>query len=214
VPLPSTLSVSQLVVLGADPDELARRLRRPVPVKPAPWARRGTAFHAWLESRWSAQTLLDVDDLPGAADESVAVWLDTAELSELQAAFEASAWATRTPAEVEVPFEMAVGAVVVRGRMDAVFATTTADGSTEWTVLDWKTGSRPTGIRAQAAAIQLAAYRIAWARLAGLPDDQVHRVRAAFHYVRDNVTVAPVDLLDVTGLAALIAGDQPVTSAM
>jgi len=32
-------------------------------------------------------------------------------------------------------------------------------------------------------------------------------VRAAFHYVRDNETVAPVDLLDVEGLSALIAGE-------
>ena len=44
-----------------------RRLRRPLPAKPAPLARRGTAFHAWLERRWSAQALLDVDELPGAA---------------------------------------------------------------------------------------------------------------------------------------------------
>ena len=89
VELPGQLSVSQLVELRRDPDELARRLHRPLPARPAPLARRGTAFHAWLEQRWSAQTLLDVDELPGAADESA----DDADFMALRAAFEASEWA-------------------------------------------------------------------------------------------------------------------------
>ena len=41
--------------------------------------------------------------------------------------------------------------------------------------------------------MQLAVYRLAWAELAGVPVD---RVGAAFHYVRDGVTVRPADLLD------------------
>jgi DNA helicase II / ATP-dependent DNA helicase PcrA len=52
-------------------------------------------------------------------------------------------------------------------------------------------GRKPTGAEAKAAAVQLAAYRLAWARLCGIPDDHVHRVRAAFHYVRTNETVEP-----------------------
>ena len=57
VPLPSHLSVSALVTLRRDPAELARRLRRPMPAAPAPQARRGTAFHAWLEERFGAARL-------------------------------------------------------------------------------------------------------------------------------------------------------------
>jgi DNA helicase-2/ATP-dependent DNA helicase PcrA len=82
--------------------------------------------------------------------------------------------------------------------MDAVFAE--PDGG--YTVVDWKTGHRPQGAAASAAAVQLAAYRLAWSELAGVPLD---RVRAAFHYVRDGVTVRPVDLLDAAGLLALLA---------
>lgn len=52
----------------------------------------------------------------------------------------------------------------------------------------------------------MAAYRLAWARLCGIPDDDVHRVRAAFHYVRTNETVEPASLLDAVGLRELIAG--------
>ena len=68
-------------------------------------------------------------------------------------------------------------------------------------MVDWKTGRPPQGEAAAAAAVQLAAYRLAWADLAGVPLEQVG---AAFHYVADNETVRPVDLLDAAGLAALI----------
>src|SRR4051812_46005114 len=197
VPLPPHLSVSQLVELRADPAELARALRRPVPRPPAPTARRGTAFHTWLEQRWQKQTLLDLDELPGAADEGA----DDSAFAELRAAFEASAWAHRTPVEVEVPFEMTIGDRIVRGRMDAVFGE--GDG---WLVVDWKTGKKPVGAAAQAAAVQLAAYRLAWARLMGIADDQLGTVRAAFHYVRTGDPVEPTRLLGPAELRGLIAG--------
>jgi DNA helicase-2/ATP-dependent DNA helicase PcrA len=192
VPLPGHLSVTDLVALARDPAALARRVRRPVPVRPAPLARRGTAFHAWLEQRYGAQRLLDLDELPGAADEGAA---PDDELAVLQERFLASAWADRTPAEVEVAFETTIGGVVVRGRIDAVFA----DDDGGWTVVDWKTGDPPRD--ESAAAVQLAAYRLAWAELSGAP---VESVRAAFHYVRLDRTSAPVDLLGTDQLRELV----------
>jgi putative hydrolase of the HAD superfamily len=42
--------------------------------------------------------------------------------------------------------------------------------------------------------------------LCAIRDDDVHRVRAAFHYVRTNETVEPASLLDAVGLRELIAG--------
>ena len=207
VPLPERLSVSQLVELDRDPAALAAALRRPLPRRPAPWARRGTAFHTWLEQRWQTQALLDLDELPGAADEGV----DDADFVALRDAFEASEWAHRPPAEVEVPFEMKIGESVIRGRLDAVFRASgegggVRDGDEAWLVVDWKTGRRPAGAEARAAAVQLAAYRLAWARLAGIPERELHRVRAAFHYVRTGETVEPTALLDANGLRELITG--------
>jgi DNA helicase-2/ATP-dependent DNA helicase PcrA len=202
VTLPAHLSVSQLVALRRDPQALARSLRRPMPSRPDPYARRGTAFHAWLEQRFGADRLLDVDELPGAADADAAP--DDA-LAELQERFLASEWADRTPIEVEVPFATVIAGVVVRGRMDAVFA----EPGDRYEVVDWKTGARPTGADAEAAAVQLAAYRLAWATLAGVP---VERVKAAFHYVREGETVRPADLLDADALAALVAGVPEATS--
>jgi DNA helicase-2/ATP-dependent DNA helicase PcrA len=75
-----------------------------------------------------------------------------------------------------------------------------------WLVVDWKTGRRPSGAAAEAAAVQLAAYRLAWAGLAGIPDAELGSVRAAFHYVRTGETVEPPALLDPAGLRALVAG--------
>jgi ATP-dependent DNA helicase UvrD/PcrA len=195
VALPAQLSVSQLVELAADPAALATRLRRPLPLPPNPHARRGTAFHAWLEQRFGVAQLLDIDELPGAADEDAA---PDDVLAELQEAFLASEWAGRRPVEVEVPFETVVAGVGIRGRMDAVFA----DPDGGWTVVDWKTGALPEDERIPALAVQLAAYRLAWAALAGCPPEQVH---AVFHFVRHDVTLRPADLLGADGLRALLA---------
>lgn len=195
VELPHHLSVSQLVQLRRDPAELARQIRRPLPQQPAPRARRGTRFHLWLEHRWGQQRLLDVDELPGAADESAE---HHADLVRLQEAFLASSWAARVPTEIEFPFDMVVEGIVLRGRVDAVFADD-LDGYVE--VVDWKTGEPPVAQDAAAAAVQLAVYRLAWHHLTGTPLD---RIRAAFHYVGANVTVAPADLLGPEELVALL----------
>ena len=196
VPLPSHLSVSALVTLRRDPAELARRLRRPMPAAPAPRARRGTAFHAWLEERFGAAKLVDLDELPGSGDEFAA---PDGALAELQEAVLASAWADRQPAEVEVPFETPLGPLTLRGRIDAVYA----DDEGTFEVIDWKTGPPPSGAELAAAAVQLAAYRIGWSRLTGVP---VERVSAGFHHVAAQVTLRPVDLLDEAGLLALVSG--------
>ncbi|QKW34373.1 ATP-dependent helicase [Actinomadura sp. NAK00032] len=196
VELPAHLSVSSLVSLARDPAALARQIRRPMPRPPAPYARRGTAFHAWLEGRWGQQRLLDPDELPGAADEGAA---DDSQLARLRERFEESEWASREPLDIEVPFETIIGDRLVRGRMDAVFRS--PGGGYE--VVDWKTGSPPSGAEARFAAVQLAAYRLAWATLTGV---EVSAVSAAFHYVGANVTVRPADLLDAAGLAALLDG--------
>ncbi len=190
--LPARLSVSALVSLAHDADELARQVRRPMPRPPAGQARRGTAFHRWLEERFGQQRLIGDDDLfadPGESDEG---------LIDLRARFEAGEWGGRWPSQVEIPFDMLIGDRQVRGRIDAVFA----DPDGGFDVVDWKTGQPPrTDADRQAVEVQLAAYRLAWAALAGVPPDQV---RAAFYYVRHDLTIRPAGLLDEQGLVALI----------
>ena len=162
-----------------------------MPRPPAPHAHRGTAFHRWLEERFGPQRLLDPSDLPGAADDEPGEVADP-ELTVLQQRFGAGEWAGRWPSEVEVPFETLIGDRLVRGRIDAVFADSPDGG---FDVVDWKTGRQPrAAAESRAVAVQLAAYRIAWAALAGV---EVGQVRAAFYYVRDDATVRPADLLDL-----------------
>ena len=196
VALPARLSVSSLVALARDPAELARQVRRPMPRPPARQARRGTAFHQWLEQRYGQQMLIDDSDLFGPADDETPAEGD---LAELRSRFEHSEWADRWPQAVEVPFETLVGDRLVRGRIDAVFADAPGGG---YDVVDWKTGQPPRSeAERHAVSVQLAAYRLAWAALAGVP---VAAVRAAFYYVAQDQTVRPADLLDEAGLAALI----------
>jgi DNA helicase-2/ATP-dependent DNA helicase PcrA len=192
--LPARLSVSTLVTLARNPDELARQVRRPMPQPPARQARRGTAFHQWLEERFGQQVLIGDDDL--FADDDLVE--PDVNLMELKARFEAGEWGGRWPREVEVPFETQVGDRQLRGRIDAIFAA--PDGG--YDVVDWKTGYLPrTEAERDAVAVQLAAYRLAWADLARVPLD---RVRAAFYYVGHDRTVRPADLLDADGLRELI----------
>jgi DNA helicase II / ATP-dependent DNA helicase PcrA len=123
---------------------------------------------------------------------------DEEDLAGLRAAFVASPWAARTPIDVEVPFEMAIGEHIVRGRIDAVFA----DDDGGVTVVDWKTGAAPAGTdAARQAAVQLGVYRLAWAALHGCPESMV---RAAFHYVRSGDTVVPDELPGPDELVALL----------
>lgn len=188
--LPSRLSVSALVGLRSDPEELARRIRRPMPFKPDPLARRGTAFHKWLEERLGSNALFDLDEFD--SDEEVTT------LEELQKAWLASEWANKSPYEIETPFELTVDGTLIRGRMDAVYR----DGDT-WQIVDWKTGGPKSGKELAAAAIQLAVYRLAWAKLMEIP---LERISAAFHHVASNETVRPSDLLDYEGLVELLRG--------
>ncbi|MBF6481934.1 3'-5' exonuclease, partial [Nocardia cyriacigeorgica] len=208
VELPSSLPATALVELRADPARLAARLRRPLPYPPNPLARRGTAFHAWVQRWFAADGLLGLDELPGAADTADSA---DAELARMQEAFLSSRWAHRSPIEVEVPFETTIAGTVIRGRMDAVFAE--PDG--RWTVVDWKTGAEPNAADEQAVAVQLAVYRLAWARLTAArtgadPDELLGRIGAAFHYVRSGRTVAPVDLPGASELTELIRSAAPV----
>lgn len=194
VVVPAELTASDVVAMRADPAQFARRARRPVPFKPNTYAKRGTAFHEWLEELYGARPLLDENELPGSDEADV----DQAVLEQLKASFEASHWARRTPAYVERPFELAIGDAVVRGRIDAIFED--ADG---WTVVDWKTGQKPRPADMEAAKLQLAVYREAWRRIT----DDGRKVRAVFFYVRTGEDYAPVDLPDVDELAALITPD-------
>jgi DNA helicase-2/ATP-dependent DNA helicase PcrA len=204
VPLGSRLTATEAVALSRDPEEFARRRRRPVPLEPRPYTKRGTAFHNWVEQHYGAVGLFDEDELPGAADATLADPV----LATLKQRFLDSEWADRTPVSVEGSYSVTLAGHLFEGRIDAVFH----DGDdplTGWTVVDWKTGRRPTGRDLADASLQLAVYRLAWAELLsarhGRPVDPAN-VRAAFHYVVSNETWEPGTLPSAEDLAGWLAG--------
>ena len=193
VELPPHISASRLVALGEDPEKVTRAMRRPVPTKPGMAARKGTAFHTWIEDFFATTGQLDFDEEPGAD-----AYVDEAYgLADMQETFKNSEWANRTPADLEVPIETRVADVVVRGRIDAIFQ----DDDGRWDLIDWKTGKVPSRAQLAVRGVQLAVYRLAWARLKEVPLD---RVRAAFYYVGQDKLIRPVDLAGEEELEAIV----------
>ncbi len=208
IPVPPSLTASELMQLAADPDGFARDLARPMPRPPQPAARRGTRFHAWIESRFEELTLpmLSPDDLPGGAPDESEI-ADERDLESLKEAFERTEYAHRAPHRVEVPFQFVIAGRVIRGRIDAVYKE--GDGAdATYEIVDWKTSRTRT-----ADPLQLAVYRLAWAEQQGVP---LESVKAAFLYVRSGETARPRNLPGRAQLERLLMeepaeapGDEP-----
>lgn len=190
VELPRHLSTSSMVLLAQDEEAFASRLRRPMPAPPALRARSGTAFHSWVEAHFRKATLFDMDDLLGEGEIDEVI-----DLGEAKEHFLASRWAGQDPVAVELAVETPLGGLAIRGRIDAVFRE--GEG---FVVVDWKSGRPPVGRRARAVAVQLGIYRVAFARLRGIP---LSAVRGAFYYAATGETVFP-RLPDVAELDEII----------
>ncbi|MEU3687183.1 ATP-dependent DNA helicase [Streptomyces narbonensis] len=199
--LPAYLSASQVLRLAADPDGFAQDLARPMPKPPQPAARRGTRFHAWVESRFEELPLpfLGPEELPGGEDfAGEPEILDERDLDALKEAFARTPYAHRSPYRVEVPVHLTLAGRVVRGRIDAVYR----DPDTgAYEIVDWKTSHHRT-----ADPLQLAIYRLAWAEQHGLAPEEV---TAAFVYVRTGEVARPARLPGRAELEALLLAEAP-----
>jgi DNA helicase-2/ATP-dependent DNA helicase PcrA len=201
--LPARLSVSTLLYLKQEPDQLALRLRRPMPNHIDKFARRGTEFHLWLEDHFKHTSLISMDeifnnDATAQSQINKNEELVDAPMQELQKAWLASEWANQQPIGVEVGFETVIAETVIRGRIDAVYEKTPG----KFEVVDWKTGKVKSGDDLSVAAVQLAMYRLAFAKLNKI---DVADVSAAFHYVAQNETVRPADIMSEAQLIEIIS---------
>jgi DNA helicase-2/ATP-dependent DNA helicase PcrA len=201
IPMPVSLSATRLLAYARDPAAFAEQLFRPMPRPPAPQARRGTEFHAWVQERFGQLALFDEADLAAFAEDGPEPDPTGEDLAELKAAFLRTEYAERPPHRVEAPFQIVLGGRIVRGRIDAVYRAEPParprrggrrradqggrgkEPELAYEVVDWKTGRRH-----DADPLQLAVYRLAWAELAGVP---VEQVGAAFLYVRTGEVVRP-----------------------
>ena len=188
IAMPPRLSTSTLIALHEDPAELARTIRRPMPRAMDEYSHRGTAFHLWIENHFNAKTLFDDEDF-----DLLAPLEEDQKLEDLKEKWLTSTWAKLQPYAVEVPFETVIAGILVRGRIDAVYKTERG-----FEVVDWKTGSKVLG---ESSAVQLAVYRLAWAKLREIP---VEQVSAAFHYVPTDKTDRRANLLSEDQLIDLL----------
>ncbi len=197
--LPSRLSVSTLIRLKSDPQELALNIRRPMPAHTARVARQGTEFHTWIERHFESSVLFD-DAIFGSEEENereMAV-TESVALKKLQEAWLASEWGSRQPISVEEGFETVIEGILFRGRIDAVYKV----GEDKFEVVDWKTGKVKEGDDLTDAAIQLAMYRLAYSKLHNIP---LENISAAFHYIPANQTIRPADIWDEAEITRLIS---------
>ncbi len=171
---PAALSVTGLVTYTRCPKQFYWTVVRPLPRRSSAAARLGTEIHRWIEQRSGRQLTLiepepdhelDPDRLPTGAGLRAG----------LRASFLASPWADLEPVRVEAPFGLAVGAHLVRGRIDAVYE---RDGRLE--LVDFKTG-RPAAEGDKAAGTQLDLYGLAaidaWS-------ENPSRLRTTYCYLR------------------------------
>lgn len=198
---PGHLSTTQVVDAAVDPRSVADQLRRPMPIAPERHQRgRGVASHAWVEEYYR-QARLDVpladllfsesstrtDLVASAPGESSGTERVTgsgpADLAQWRQVFSLSQWADRVPLYLELPVETVLDDVVIRGRIDAVFAD--GDG---YVIVDWKSGRPPHGPEATRQAVQLALYRLAFCQWRGVA---VERVRACSFHLGSGATVEP-----------------------
>jgi len=184
VPIPTRVPASRFHDYVNEPERVAGELRRPMPERPFSATRLGTLFHAWVEQRFGFGTgAEELDALAHEADAGAAV--EGPELAALRARFEASEWAQRRPREVEREIHLPFDDRVVVCKIDAVYDE--PDGRVR--IVDWKTGRAPKDAAdLERKQLQLALYRLAYARWAGIPED---RVDAVFYFVAEDRVLAP-----------------------
>ncbi len=186
VELPTRIPASRFKDYVTDPSAVAAALRRPMPERPYRQTRLGTLFHGWVESRFGGSGTGDLlDSLPHELDaDPEQSPVDEAELARLQATFERSEWASRKPVEVEVEVHVRVAEQIVICKIDAVYE---IDG--RYRIVDWKTGKAPAdAAELELRQLQLALYRLAFARWRGIDPDLVD---AEFYYVSEDRVIRP-----------------------
>jgi DNA helicase-2/ATP-dependent DNA helicase PcrA len=192
VQLPVRVPASRFKDFVADLPALAERYRRPMPQKPYKETRNGTLFHSWVEAKFGAAHLSDELESTDNDNESLALEA----IEKLKANFQASRWANLEPLEIEREIQLTIGANTFICKLDAVFAT---DDGVE--IVDWKTGKKPKdGEDESLKALQLALYRLAYARFSELP---LEKIEASFYFVADDTEVKPNRLLDESELIEL-----------
>ena len=185
VSMPARVPASRFKEYVSDPASVAASLRRPMPEKPYRATQLGTLFHSWVEDRYGlGGDSEELDALPTESDAED--YVDDAQLQALKATFEASPWAARKPVDVEREIHLPFDGRIIICKIDAVYA---VEGTDRFEIVDWKTGKSPKDAKdLEDKQLQLALYRLAYAKWRGIDPD---RIDAVFYYVTDDRVIRP-----------------------
>ena len=181
VKLPVRISASRFKEFIFDLPKIIKMYRRPMPEQPYKQTMAGTLFHSWVEQRFGV--LSNSDELDGVElvyeDEATSKTVE-----ELRAIFEASRFSMMTPHSIESEIQVTIKGNTFICKLDAVFKTETG-----YEIVDWKTGKPPVGQKEIAdRALQLALYRMAFARLHGVDPEAIE---VCLYYVADDLEIKP-----------------------
>ncbi len=196
VQLPVRIPASSFKDYIADYDEVAARLRRPMPQPPYKQTRTGTLFHSWVEAQFGAGALAgQLKDQPQSADggpESLAI----EDIEQLKKNFAASRFAKLKPVDIEREIQLTIGENTFICKLDAVFKTESG-----YEIVDWKTGKSPKNEEDQKLkTLQLALYRMAYSRFTGIPLEQIS---VSFYFVGEDKEIKPTVVPDEEELLEL-----------
>jgi DNA helicase-2/ATP-dependent DNA helicase PcrA len=192
VAMPVRVAASRFKDFVTDPASVASSLRRPMPERPYKATQIGTLFHSWVESRYGmGGTSEALDALTTEMDDGGAGGdiTNDADLARLQDTFSRSIWADRRPVDVEREIHLPFDDRIVICKIDAVYF----DGE-RYQVVDWKTGKAPKDAAdLERKQLQLALYRLAYSRWAGIDPSLID---AVFYFVADDRVVTPERIFD------------------
>ena len=198
LPAPRRIAASKFKDFVSSPAEVAAAIRRPMPEQPYRATLLGTVFHEWVERRAGRSSvtpgdLLEALELADDEDRGREGPVDAQKLRVLQETFIASEWGDLKPIDVEREIHIVLAGVTVVCKIDAVYERESPDGTKRIEIVDWKTGLPPKDDDDyELKQTQLALYRIAYGRWAGLDPE---RIDASFYFVADDVVLRPDRLL-------------------
>lgn len=162
-----------------DEQQYYRSQLRPIPRVSSAAAEAGTRFHAWAELFLKAQYEPEIT-VPEVGENG-------ADIVPWQHHLMESRWAERTPVWAELPLALKQTSVkTLVGKIDAVFegGLNPNDSSKRYTVVDWKTGKRPTkAADIDGKLFQLDCYRLMLAKQVGCDLDAID---ACLYYVGED----------------------------
>lgn len=176
------LTATDVVHLSENSEEFLLNQRRPVPQKPSRAARLGTSMHAQIAHHFSQPATLNIDSLYDVPEFDVDMDTQREAEEQLLEAFLASSWADYPPLAIEQSMEIVVAGRIIRCTIDAVLDTSAVPGMKPVTIVDWKSGRRPSAHQVDSRELQLALYRLAWARSRRMP---LEDIGACFVYLRE-----------------------------